>query len=149
MLKLVEQVEHLRLDGQVQRGDRLVADDHVGVEGKRAGDPDALALPAGELLRVLVRRLRAETDEVDQFAHPRVAFALVLVHALVASPRLGDDVARRHPCVQRGVGILEHHLHAAAEIQQLLATQAERVDAVEAHDARIGPLQHQQCPCQR
>jgi hypothetical protein len=67
----------------------------------------------------------------------------------MAAPRFGDDVARRHPRVQRGVRILEHHLHPAAERQQLLAAQAERIHAVEAHCARIGALEHQQCPCQR
>ena len=148
-LQIVEQVEHLRLHGQVERGHRLVADDHVGIECQRAGDADALALAAGELLRILVRRLRAEADEVQQPAHPHVAVAPALVEALVAAPRLGDDVARRHARVQRGVWILEHHLHTAAERQQLLAAQAERVDAVEPHGARIGALQHQQCPCQR
>ena len=149
LLQVVEQVEHLRLHRQVERGDRLVADDHVGVERQRAGDADALALPAGELLRVLVGRLGAQPDEVEQPAHPHVAVLAVLVQPLVAAPRLGDDVARRHAGVQRRVGILEHHLHAAAELQQLLAAQAERVDAVEAHGARVGALQHQQCPCQR
>jgi hypothetical protein len=67
----------------------------------------------------------------------------------VAAPRFGDDVARRHARVQRGVRILEHHLQAAAERQQLLAAQAERVDAVEPHGAGVGALQHQQCSCQR
>ena len=149
LLQLVEQVEHLRLHRQVERGDRLVADDDVGVQCQRAGDADALALAAGELLRVLVGGLGAEADEVEQAPHPHVAVLAGLVHALVAAPRLGDDVARRHPRVQRRVGVLEHHLHAAAELQQVLAAQAERVDAVEAHGALVGALQHHQCPCQR
>lgn len=65
LLQLVEQVQHLRLHGEVQRGDRLVTDDHVGVQRQGTGDPDALALPTGELLRVFVGRTGAEPDEVE------------------------------------------------------------------------------------
>ena len=44
-------VQHPGLGGQVERGDRLVADDQLRVEGEGAGDRDALPLPAGELPR--------------------------------------------------------------------------------------------------
>ena len=44
-LELLEQVEDLRLDRHVERGDRLVADDEVRLEDERPGDADALALP--------------------------------------------------------------------------------------------------------
>ena len=53
---LQEQVDDLRLDRDVERGDRLVADEHVGLHGERAGDGDALALAAGELVRIAARR---------------------------------------------------------------------------------------------
>ena len=149
LLQLVEQVEHLRLHGQVQRRHGFVADDHVGVERERPRDADALPLPAGELLRVLVCGLGAEPDQVEQPPHPHVAVAFGLVKRLVRAPRLGDDVAGRHPRVQRGVGILEHHLHPPPELEQVLAAQAERVDAVEADRAGIRPLEHHQGAGQR
>src|SRR5690606_37926685 len=41
-----EQVQHLGLDRHVKRRHRLVAHDHRRLERQRAGDPDALALPA-------------------------------------------------------------------------------------------------------
>ena len=59
-------------------------------------------------------------------------------------PRFGDDVAGRHPGVQRGVRVLEHHLHPAAPRQQLLALERERIDAVEADGALVGAFEHQQ-----
>ncbi len=37
--------------------------------------------------------VRAEADDVEESAHPHIAFALVLVHAFVAAPWLGDDLA--------------------------------------------------------
>src|SRR4051812_1091882 len=43
-----EQVEDLRLDGDVERGDRLVADDHLRLDRERARDRDALTLTAGQ-----------------------------------------------------------------------------------------------------
>ena len=43
-LQILQQVDDLRLDGDVERRDRLVAHDQFGFGGKRAGDADALAL---------------------------------------------------------------------------------------------------------
>ena len=47
-----QQREDLAADRGVQRGHRLVGDEHVGLEHERAGDDDALPLAAGELVRV-------------------------------------------------------------------------------------------------
>ena len=43
LLEVIEQVEDLGLDGQIQRGDRLVQDDDVGVQGQGTGNADAVA----------------------------------------------------------------------------------------------------------
>src|SRR5271168_3711943 len=51
-LQLIEQVEHLRLHGEIERAHRLVADDETWAPDHGAGDRDALALPAGELARI-------------------------------------------------------------------------------------------------
>src|SRR4029079_17199069 len=47
-----EQVQDLALDRDIERRHRLVADDEVRPEGEGPGDADALALAAGELMRV-------------------------------------------------------------------------------------------------
>ena len=39
-----QQVDDLRLNGDVQRGDRLIADDELRVQGQRTGNADTLAL---------------------------------------------------------------------------------------------------------
>ena len=49
VLQVGEQVEDLRLDRDVERRDRLVADDQLGMQRERARDADALALTAGEV----------------------------------------------------------------------------------------------------
>ena len=51
----------------VDRAERLVHQQHRRVGGERAGDADALALPAGELRRVAVAvRAGFEADELEQ-----------------------------------------------------------------------------------
>ena len=45
-----QQIEHLRLDGEIEGGDGLIGDDEPGPADEGAGDGDALALPAGELM---------------------------------------------------------------------------------------------------
>ena len=51
-LQILQEVDDLGLDRDVQRRDRLVAHDQVGLDGEGAGDADALALAAGELMRI-------------------------------------------------------------------------------------------------
>ena len=50
-LELDEQVEDRRLDGDVERRGRLVADDELRVAGERPRDREALLEPARELAR--------------------------------------------------------------------------------------------------
>ena len=66
LLQVLEQVQDLGLDRDVEGGDGLVADDELRPKGDRAGDPDALALAAGELIRVAVVVLRVEADALHQ-----------------------------------------------------------------------------------
>ena len=63
LLERLEQVDDLRLDRDVERRHRLVGDDEVRVDRERAGDADALALTAGELVRIAARRVRGEPDD--------------------------------------------------------------------------------------
>ncbi len=75
VLKLHEQVHDLRLDRHVERRDRLVEHHHLRVQRERAGDADALALPAGELVREAVRVLRAQADRAQELLDAAPALA--------------------------------------------------------------------------
>ncbi|GAA0007739.1 hypothetical protein BRDID11002_77450 [Bradyrhizobium diazoefficiens] len=44
-LQVDQQIDHLRLDRDVERGDRLVADDQARPQRERPCDADALAWP--------------------------------------------------------------------------------------------------------
>ena len=46
LLQTVKQVQHLGLDRYVQGGNRLIADDQLGIQGKGAGNIDTLPLAA-------------------------------------------------------------------------------------------------------
>ena len=59
VLDFVEQFQHLRLHRDVERRDRFVRDQHVGIERQRARNRDALALAAGELVRIARDRVGA------------------------------------------------------------------------------------------
>ena len=52
----LQQLEDLQLRRDVERGGRLVGDDERGAAGERAGDHQALALAAGELVRIALER---------------------------------------------------------------------------------------------
>ena len=51
LLQIQQQIDDLRLDGDIKRGDRLIADDKFRVQDQRAGNSDPLALTTGEFVR--------------------------------------------------------------------------------------------------
>ena len=63
LLQIEQQVDDLRLNRDVERGDRLVGDDEGRVERQRARQADALALPAAELVRIAFEMRRVEADQ--------------------------------------------------------------------------------------
>ena len=74
-IRSLQQVHHLRLDRDIERRDRLVADDQLRAAGQRPGDGDALALAAAELVRPAPRRFRPQPDPFQQLAPPAPARA--------------------------------------------------------------------------
>ena len=69
LLEVAQQVDHLRLHGHVERRDGLVAHDEARVHRERARDADALALAAGELVRIARRGVGAQPHLVEQRVH--------------------------------------------------------------------------------
>ena len=80
-------VEHLADQLGVERRGRLV-EQHAppGSQGQRAGDGDALLLPAGQLPRVGVG-LVGQPDPVEQLARPRLDLACAAAGAPRPAPR--------------------------------------------------------------
>src|SRR5215475_6691776 len=66
LLQILQNIDHLRADGNVKRGDRLVGDDELWAERKGTDNPEALALTAGKLARSLADMLRAEAHRFQK-----------------------------------------------------------------------------------
>ena len=114
LLQLHQHVDHLRLDRHVERRHRLVADHQAGLERQRARDADALALSAGELVRIPLGHVGQQAHRGQQLRHAVAVLGARLVHA-VHGQRLADDVAHLHARIERTVRVLVDHLHAAAK----------------------------------
>src|SRR5947209_20323183 len=91
LLQIAEQVDDLRLNRDVERRNRLVADDEPGIERQRAGDADALALSTREFVRETVERLGPEPDLAGQHLDPVVEGAAPRDTVILQG--LADDVA--------------------------------------------------------
>ena len=140
LLELVEEVQHLGLDRHVEGGYRLIEHQEAGIEGQRPGHADALALPAGELVRVAVDDAGIEADQPQQFAHPGVL--LGTGHRGVHLQRLPQRLAHRHARVQRGEGILEHDLHVAAQPAKVGPAAGDDVDPLSRAVVDRAPQDH-------
>ncbi len=128
-LQIAEQVEDLRLHRDVERRDRLVADDQArGSTASARAMRDALALAAAEGMRDSgpPRSLPAAPTSVEQLA-TRAARRAAARQRSGSLERLGDDVAARHV---RGLSddmrILEHHLHRGGAVAARVRSTAVR-----------------------
>src|SRR5437764_674874 len=114
-LEAAHQVQDLRLNRDVERGGRFVADQKRRTAGQRPCDRNPLPLPARELVRKLLAVGASETDLLQQGRDPFIERGFR--RTLAASPghqRLGDDIGDAPTGIQARVGILEDHLHVAA-----------------------------------
>ena len=84
-----------------------------------ASDADALALAATELVGEALQVLLAEPDQGDQL--PDAVIQPPPAGALVHHDRLGQDGPHGLARVERGVGVLEDHLHLGSLLPQLRA----------------------------
>ena len=114
LLQVADQLEDLGLGGDVERRGRLVGDEDRGFEGERHGDHRALALAAGELVRVGPHDLRRVGQADLGRERHRPGPALGRGEEAVRLEHLGDLVADAHHRVERRHRLLEHHGDAAA-----------------------------------
>nr|WP_255515049.1 hypothetical protein [Quadrisphaera sp. INWT6] len=133
--ELLEQPDDARGGLRVEARGRLVGQQHARAQREGAGDADALALAAGQLVRVAVG-LVGQADPLEQLDHARPA--LSGHHAEVPERQL--DVLRGGPAGQQAVG-LEDGADAAARLAQLPLAQGGEVAAADEHRARRRALQ--------
>ncbi|MCY1302372.1 hypothetical protein D9M70_520230 [compost metagenome] len=133
-LQVHQEIDDLRLDRHVERGDGLVGDDETRVERERAGDTDALALAAGKRMRIALEVLGRKLDLSQKLggtgAHDLRRAQLVNPH------RIHQRLLDRHARVERGERILEDHLGFAAKSREDGARRADQLGSIEADRAR-------------
>ncbi len=114
LLQLAQQLEDLRLDGDVERRGGLVGDEEVRLVGERHGDHHALALAARELMGVGAEALLGllDADHVQQLQ--RALARRRRRHALVQDQRLTDLLRNRVQWVERRHRLLEDHADLVA-----------------------------------
>ena len=98
LLELLKQVDDLGLDGDVEGGDGLVADDQGGLSRQGAGDGDALPLSAAELMGEAVRHAGVEPRHEEELLDLLLVL-LVALHQMVHPEGLADDA----PALIRGL----------------------------------------------
>ena len=147
LLQVRKQIEHLCLDGNVQRGNRLIADNKLRLKGKRTSNTNALALTTRELMRVAIDVLGVKTYHIKQ-ATDVINTLFSRWHSPMNKQRLRNKLANGHTRVERCIRILENELHIAAhflktslvKLTYILAIKhnftAGRLD--QAHDATTG-----------
>ena len=124
--EVAKQVDDLRLHAHVEGRDRLVADHQARLHDEGAGDADALALAARELVRIAVELPGEEAHPLHHRGDPG-PHLVPPEPRLVGDERLGDDLPRGHPGVERGEGVLEDHLDVAAIAMALPRRHREQV----------------------
>src|SRR5206468_9238986 len=109
---------------------------------------DALALAARELVRIAVVVLGAEADALQQLLDPGPH--LLATARLTKGPdRVPHDLPHAPARVQRGVRILEDHLHLAPHRVHRPAAEVRDVPPVEADDPAGRLEQPQQTAAER
>ena len=117
--EFAQQFEDLRLNGHIQRSCRFVRDQKLWVIGEGHGDHHALALAAGELMRIVLEPCfgRVDADLVEQFENARAR--RLARHAMVDEQHFGElffDCMQR---VERGHRLLENKADViAAQLAQ-------------------------------
>ena len=118
-LEFFQEVDDLGLDRHVQSRYRLVADDEARLYRQGPGDADPLPLPPAEFMGVPVGHGSVQAHSSEKSCH-LIAIVTLLPGQFVNCQGLADDVADRHPGVERAEGVLEDHLHPAAQPSDLL-----------------------------
>ena len=127
-----QQVEHLRLNGDVEGGGRLVGNDHGRLAREGHGDHGALAHATRELVRVLPGALLWLRDlDLLEIADGQL-MRLFPAQLAVGNDHLGDLLANRGDRVERRERLLEDHADATATNRaQLIFAEANELSPLE------------------
>jgi hypothetical protein len=109
LLEFFEELEDLRLHGDVEGGGGLVGEEELGLAGECDGDHDALAHAAGELVRVVVEACARVVDSDAGEGLERDVSCVAVGGVLVEEDGFDDLFADGVDGVEAGHGLLEDH----------------------------------------
>ena len=145
--KLVDQLLDLGGGDRVERRAGLVHQDHLGIDGDRAGDAQPLLLPArqsGAALLQPVLDLVPQAGALQRALDDRVHLRLARGEAVDARA-VGDVLVDR---LGEGVGLLEHHADAGAQLHHvhrggvdILAVELDPALDARARDGVVHPVE--------
>src|SRR6185437_421160 len=134
-LQAREQIEDLRLHGDIECAHRLVTDEQARLEDHRARDADALALPPGELVRIAAHQLRPQANAHEHLLH--LARTCPGREArLMELEWLRDDPTDPHAWIEAGERVLEDDLQVTAQMLELRCRQIREGPPQPGHAAR-------------
>jgi hypothetical protein len=134
-----QQLDHLRLHGDVEGGDRLVQDQQLGAGDDPARDRDPLALPAGELRGAALEVPRGQCHRIERLAGPRAGL-LAAGGDPESLERLGEDPPDVLARIERAVGVLEDVLDEPGGLAAQGAGPAGERALPDAHLPAVGPV---------
>ena len=112
-LQILQEIEDLRLHGDVEGRHRLVANDKLGTQDQRAGDADALELAARQLMGIARLVFAPEADLEEDRLDRRGALGR-LEHVLDVE-RHADRRTDSAPGIETALRILKHELRMPAQ----------------------------------
>ena len=98
-LQFLEHIDDLRLNGYVQGGNSLVADDKSRICRKSSGDSDSLSLSAGEFMHIPGSVFGIQSDQFHQ-VQDLLSSLLCICIEFVDIQGFPDDVLDRHAGIQ-------------------------------------------------
>lgn len=146
-LQFLQQVENLRLDGDIKGSGRLVGNQHARVTGQGHGDGHALAHAARKFVRILLRPAGGVGNaDIGQQAHG-IGGGVTMRLAQMDADRLGDLLANRIDGIEARHRLLEHHADVIApDLAQAFVRHGGKVDDLTAfsrqHDLACSNAAH-------
>ncbi len=133
LLQVGEEIEDLRLNGNIEGRDRFIEHENFGIEHERPGNGNALALAAGKHVGVAVVVFRTQTHA----CHHGAGFFLALGfwRFRIDQQRLFQNGADFLAGIERAVGILKNDLHFGPQRPQGLRSCADNVVAADVERA--------------
>ena len=129
-LKILHQIQDLGLNGNVQRGNRFIADHKFRIQAQGPGDADPLASSSVQFVRIASGQPSGQPHCIHQLQNP--LFQLVLrLAGLVDDHALRDGVMDAHSWIQGRKRILKNHLQLSSQIHSFLSFYIGNILAVE------------------